>query len=46
MKYKLINKKTGEVVHESIDIATAMRLIKVNSNLKAEKADDKKSHKN
>ena len=42
MKYKLINKKTGEVVHESVDIVTATRLIKANKNLKAEKVEEQK----
>ena len=43
MKYKLINKKTGKVVHESVDIETAMRLIKANGNLNAEKVDERKN---
>jgi hypothetical protein len=42
MKYKLINKKTGKVVHKNVDIATAMRLIKANGNLKAEKVEEQK----
>jgi len=43
MKYKLINKKTGKIVHNSVDIITANRLIKSNKNLKAVKADERKN---